>query len=181
MRLSLIGISSCAAIAWLIAASIGYTGTLPPQTENWLSYRNDTLNYSFKYPLELGLVHRSVPEFQMPGLVEIVDLVSRSESAPVLRVMVFETGGNRLALTYDFDFLKKVCKNYREFQVHGRTAVNCVTCGSAACSWTVHVPGEREYRIFPVTSNDHEKLSAEDGRFPLRSIIDSFKFSNKPQ
>jgi hypothetical protein len=174
MRITLIDVVPHIVVAWLVATMVACAKVTPEQNENWVSYHSHALNYSFKHPPELRLIRRSVPEFRMEGLVEAVDLVSESDS--VLRVMVFEPAGNPLAPVYDFKFLKEVCRNYGEFQIHDRTAVNCVTCGRASCQWRVYVPGAREYRIFSLTSIESEKPMPEDGRFPLRSIINSFMF-----
>jgi hypothetical protein len=103
-------------VAWLVATMVGCAKVTLQQNENWVSYHSHALNYSFKHPPELRLIRRSVPEFRMEGLVEAVDLVSESDS--VLRVMIFDPAGNPLAPVYDFKFLKEVCRNYVEFQIH---------------------------------------------------------------
>jgi hypothetical protein len=111
------------------------------------------------------------------GLIDAIDLNAESESSTVFRVLVVDTHASRSAQTSDATFLRQVCKAYQEFQIDGHLAINCVTCGSAACAWTVHVPGPREFRLFSLLADASENQRPEDGRFPIRSIIKSFRWT----
>lgn len=162
----------------LIAGASPETSLRMQSTTGWVAYRNTALDYSFRYPPGLRLVHLSVPDFHIEGLVEAIQLVSEPDSRIVLRVMVVEPAGNPRVAVYDFEFLRKVCKRYEEFRLADRTAVNCVTCGRASCSWTVDVPGARQFRIFSMLPDEMTKPRAEDAEFPLLSIIQTFRMGS---
>lgn len=106
----------------------------PQETDKWTNFTNPALGYSFRYPKYLHLVHRPLAEMHIEGLIDAIDLKAESESSSVFRVLVVDAHASRSAWTSDAPFLRKVCKAYQEFQIDGRLAINCVTCGSAACA-----------------------------------------------
>lgn len=114
----------------------------------------------------------------MEGMLEGIDIKDKSGEV-ALRILVVQTAGNRMVAVHDRPFLRKVCKNYEEFRVGGRSAVNCVTCGSAACSWTVYVLGKTEFTMLSLHNDSREGVRPEDRKFPLRKIIDSFSWDTK--
>ena len=149
----------------------------PRKADQWTKFSNPALGYSFRYPKYLHLVRRPLAEMNIEGLIDAIDLKADSESSSVFRVLVVDTRASRSARASDSVFLRQVCKSYQEFQIDGRLAINCVTCGSAACAWTVHVPGSREFRLLSLLADANEKPGPEDGLFPIRSIIKSFRWT----
>ena len=68
-------------------------------------------------------------------------------------------------------------KGYRETKVGGRVAAQAVTCGRAACSWRIHVPGSGDVSIFTFDPDESGKTGPDNARYPLPAIIDSIKFA----
>src|SRR5262245_3642914 len=71
--------------------------------------------------------------------------------------------------------MQETCESYDEFHIDGRLAINCVSCGRAACRWGVVVPGPRVFTILS-RGREGEESHPSDGRFPIRSIINSFRW-----
>lgn len=167
-----IGLTSSVSIAVICLAGAGAR----EETARWATFSNPMLDYSFRYPAELRLERPPVADFSMAGLVDAVDLKAGPESELVLRVLVLEASGNPLVPVNDPQLLRSVCKTYEEMQIDGRLAINCVSCGRASCAWTVYVPGAREFRMLSGPSDTQEGQSPQDGRFPIRSIINGFRW-----
>lgn len=163
------------ALMLLIACAGNAATTDAINIGQWRTFTNEALDYSFRYPPDLRLKHRPVTDFGIEGLVEAVDLVWGPESIVVLRVLVVEANGNPRVTVFDSPMLQNVCRTYEEFFVGGRLAVNCVSCGRGACGWTVYVPGSHEFRMLTLTSA-RERQRPEDGRFPIRTILSTFRW-----
>lgn len=148
----------------------------PAGETSWTTFRNSTLGYSFRYPSDLEVNRPPVANFGIEGLVDVVDLRSVRGRQNVFRVLVVEARGNPRVTVYDPPFLRKVCKTHEEFRIDGRLAINCVTCGRASCAWTVYVPGSREFHMLSGLTSEREEPRPRDGQFPIRSIIDSFRW-----
>jgi hypothetical protein len=118
---------------------------------------------------------QDLSSFNVEGLVAAVDLMNEAGSTPVLRFMVSEPAGNRLAVSYDKTFLRKVCKSYAAMRIGERDAVSCVTCGRGACHWAVHVLGQRQFTIMSFLPGEEGKGGPMDGEFPLLTIIRSLE------
>ena len=160
-------------------AALAVLGTLMQVPSQSLpnEYRNDKEKFTIRYPDGIRPRERDAKDFGAldMGWETVVDFVSSEPNAhTVLRVIAVRP---KLP-TYrplNFDRLRS-SKHFREMNVGGRKAATCVTCGRAACSWTVHVTGLPELRI---VSQDREASAArepQDGAYPLKSMIDSIRF-----
>jgi hypothetical protein len=109
-------------------------------------------------------------------LAEVIDLESIAGTETPFRVMVTVPTGSLTQAKEDVESLRKLCKSYREFRIDGRLAIDCVTCGSAACSGEVHVPGNPTFVMLSFT-HDGPRPGAVDKPFEARDIIDSFRWS----
>jgi hypothetical protein len=141
----------------------------------WPTYRHPALGFSFRHPPDLGVLPLDPTSFHIEGLVAAVDLVTRGDARVVLRFMVSEPIGNPLAVNYDRDYLRRVCSTYTEMAIGQLVAVNCVTCGSAACSWQTHILGRRQFRIMSFLDDEEAKAGPSNGTFPILTIIQSLK------
>ncbi len=147
-----------------------------PVVATWLTYTHPTVPFSFKHPPGLTVEPLDPSSFNIEGLVAAVDLMKDGpRSGPILRFMVSEPAGNPLAVSYDESFLRKVCKSYIAMKIGERKAVSCVTCGRAACHWTVHVLGPRQFSIMSFLPEEDGKSGPTDGQFPLLTIIRSLE------
>jgi len=159
----------------LVAATSIASGKRATPAE-WKTYANAQFSYSFRYPADLKPARSPISKSGIVGLVDAVDLKSRSGQI-VLRVLVVQANGNPMAAPSDPAFLRKVCKKYEEFRIDGRLAINCVSCGSAACNWGVSVPGATEFHILSLLTGYQPALRPTDGRYPIRSIIETFRWN----
>ncbi len=141
-------------------------------------YRNVEVGFSIRCAVSMKPVLRDPDEFGGTdmGWKLVLDFVTSGDNpVTALRLIVKEP---RLP-TYpptDLAALRAVCKTYAITSVGQRLALTCVTCGRAACSWTVHVQGQPEFSIL---SLDHEASTTsvpEDGDLPIRSMIESIRF-----
>jgi hypothetical protein len=148
--------------------------------KDWLTYSNATYGFSFHYPKTLVVNNRDVALYHIEGQVLFLTLNDKNNlnGPAVLAIHVMEPYGNKMVAVYDFPFLRKVCKKYTEVNLGGRKAVNCITYGRAACQWEIIVPGVQEFHIQTVLSEESVQDGPQDGEYPLRSIIDSVKFTN---
>lgn len=151
-------------------------------TADWLIYRNDSYGFSFHYPKNLLVIQRNPEDFGIKNLVFALDI--REQENPkviILRILlkVPETKSEdspKIPLP-DINFYKKVCKKYKEFRLDNRTAINCVTCGSAACHWQVHVLCPNNlFSILTLISDESMKDGPEDGTYPILTIINTLCF-----
>ena len=153
-----------------------------PSAENivpkkaWATFSNPALGYSFRYPKSLHVVRRLLNSFNIEGLAEVIDLESSAGTETPFRVLVTVPTGSLTQAKEDVESLRKVCKSYREFRIDGRPAIDCVTCGSAACSWEVHVPGNPTFVMLSFT-NQGSRPGAVDKPFEVKDIIGSFRWT----
>lgn len=155
-----------------------------PQPANlpatWKTFEDRTVGVSFRYPRALRVESRDVHQFNIEGLVAAIDLISESEGETILRFMITDPRGNRMAVDYTPEFLHRVCKTYRRMRVDSRDAANCVTCGSGGCEWTVHVFGYPQVEVFTGVADERYKPAPDDATFPLLTIIKSLRVSDRP-
>jgi len=156
-------------------AADGRSQTQLPSDAAWVTYRHPTVPFSFRHPPGLTVQRWDLSFFNIEGLVAAVDLTNGAGSSPVLRFLVSEPAGNRLAVSYDKTFLRKVCKSYAAMKIGEREAVSCVTCGRGACQWAVHVLGQRQFTIMSFLPGEEGKLGPIDGEFPLLTIVRSLE------
>ena len=147
--------------------------------QHWSTYSNDSYGVSFDYPETLVVTTRSVDFFHIEGIVLCIELVDKKNpEIIVLRLLISEPSNNPLATKEDFDYLRKACKKYKELTIGNRRAVNCVTCGSAACSWKIVFPGKRQLETFTMLTDEIEQIEPKDRTYPIKTIINSLKFTN---
>ncbi len=120
----------------------------------------------------------SLVNSEFKGLVRAVQVVDDPDRRPVLRVMITDT---RLphALVKNEAFLRRACKILEPFSVAARSAFNCVSCGRAACTWEIVIPGTRQFEIFTMVSEESGKPRPEDGDYPILSMIKSFELKEE--
>lgn len=181
IRLNIMSYIRAACLGFVVALTVG-SGIAEAQQAlkhqaSWRLYKHPTLGFCFRHPQNLKPVARDVESFHIEGLVAVIDLMSGGNSPTVLRFMASEPAGNPLAVNYDRAFLRKVCKTYSTMKIGDAEAVNCVSCGRAACHWTVHTLGRRQMKIFTLRPNDAEKAGPQNGTFPLLAIIKSLEVS----
>jgi hypothetical protein len=148
-----------------------------PSNADWVTYTHPTVPFSFRHPPALT-VERRDSLLLSEGLVAAVDVMDRNGSGPVLRFIVSEPAGNRLAVSYDETLLHKVCNSYQAMKIAERDAVSCVTCGRASCHWAVHVLGQRQFAIMSFLPEEEGKAAPADGTFPLLTMIRSLRSSS---
>ena len=165
-----------AALACAVNVSAVVPAAAASQTDRvWNTYRDATLGFSFEFPADLSLERKDVEAFNIEGLVGVIDVVAKSRSLIVLRVFTFE-GSNPMTPRYDRATLRKVCKNFKDIKLRdGAGAINCVTCGRGACSWSVYVLGERWFELISFGSYSGSTPEPRDGRFPLLTMVRSFR------
>ena len=152
----------------------------PPEPSiAWVTYRDPTFGFSFAHPATLRVVPLRPTEFHIAGLIQAVQLVDDTDSSPILRVLVKDTVRDPKASVQDEAFLRKTCKTLETLSVSGRRGFSCVSCGSASCAWRVVVPGNREFTLFTMDPQESLKPRPEDGRYPLLSIIRSFRIEDE--
>jgi hypothetical protein len=146
---------------------------------NWFIYKSDIHRFSFSYPPTIAVRTRPVDFFHIEGLVDCIELVDKRKTDKIiLRFMIREPSTNPRALVKDAAFLKKTCKKYKEMSIDGRAAINCKTCGRAACSWEIVIPGIKQFDIFTLLTKESETEEPKDDKYPIRSIIESIKWSD---
>src|SRR5919106_109517 len=64
----------------------------------WVTYSHPTVHFSFRHPPGLTVEARDLSSFNIGGLVAAVDFVNGAGSETVLRFMVSEPAGDRLAV-----------------------------------------------------------------------------------
>lgn len=149
------------------------------EPQKWHTYHNDEYGLSFVYPENLIVTTRNVDFFHIEGLVHCIELVDKQiPNTIALRLMISEPLNNPLAVKEDYAFLRKVCKKYKEITIGGRRAVNCVSCGSAACQWKIVFPGSRQLKVFTMLMDEIEQSEPKNRTYPILSIINSIEFRN---
>ena len=150
-------------------------------TTDWHWYCDEHNGFSFRYPKNLMLIQNDIKSSNMKELVVSLDIKDPGNPRVVLRILVTvprigPEDDPKIPLR-SVSFYKKVCKKYREFILDNRTAITCVTCGSAACHWRVIVfSPKNQFRMLTFLADEHEKDGPEDGTYPILTIINSFCF-----
>jgi hypothetical protein len=145
----------------------------------WLTYVNKEIGFSVKYPQSMEIRILDPKVFHIDNWVLGLEIIDKTNPVnAVIRMIVKERGDNRMVADENLAFLKAVCKTYKEFALDTRTAVNCTTCASASCDWSVRIPGDKQFTIFSMIGSELTKPGPEDAEYPILSIIRSIKFSN---
>jgi hypothetical protein len=172
---------------------------VPSDTANWPRFRDEAHRLSFAYPPELHPVISPAEQLRgIGGWVSRVLLVADdsggTEKLPVLAVSVFVCDDPALdprVPCADESFYRNVCDRFEKFPLGDATAIQCVTYGRAACSWSAVVLREKgSVRIStPAADRDanwnlktNTRVACADAvvairtELPLKQVLASFRF-----
>jgi len=178
----------------LIAAALCSPFTAPSASaadSDWVVYENPNIRLTFRHPP--GLWTREAPDQIRAGLgaAAVIELVGKTELDPatiVLRFVIdpFKDPQFSSDVTRTGDDLAHErigCSSYSYLTIDGHQALNCVTCGRAACSWTVMLAKPIRCRILSFedrkTFGKRTAMRPHDGRFPILSILRSIRFTSE--
>jgi len=153
-------------------------------TQDWILYRNAATRISFRYPPSLRIHERNVQEFGLQDAELIADLVGDTKLDPgtvVLRFIVNRGVATSQTVAARSQFLRSGCKSVSSMPLDGHQTLVCVSCGRAACHWTVEVLEPRECTILTLLAGDDTDQALpppHDGIFPLLSIIKTVHFES---
>jgi len=177
----------------LLAAAIS-SSFLPPSTSAaepvWAVYENRSVGLTFRYPRELWT--REAPDYVKAGIGAraVIELVGKTELEPdaiVLRFIIDpfkdpQFGSHSNPTEDDLAHERAGCKSFSYLTVDGHRALNCVTCGRAACSWTVMLAKPIRCNILSCTDRDtfgnRTAMRPHNNRFPILAILRSIRFTN---
>jgi len=151
-------------------------------TQGWVSYRNTTTGLNFRYPPSLRVHQRDPQQFGLQGAELIVDLVGDTKLNPgtvVLRFIVNRGEATPLTVSQRLKSLRTGCKSLSYIYLDRHRVPVCVSCGRAACHWSVEVLQPRECTILTLLGGadyDEGQPPPRDGIFPLLSIIETLHF-----
>jgi len=178
----------------LLVAGTICSSFLQPSTSaaesDWAVYENRGVGLTFRYPR--GLRTREAPDSIRVGLGAraVIELVGKTELEPdaiVLRFIIdpfkgSQFGSDSTPTEDDLAHERAGCKSFSYLTIDGHRALNCVTCGRAACSWTVMLAKPVRCNILSFTDRDafgdRTAMRPHDNRFPILSILRSIRFTN---
>ena len=139
------------AVACISNLPIGFAAA----DNEWLSYQNRITGLSFRYPPSLWVRERKTEEFPIPAVVAVIELLGRTDLDPdtiVLRFFVKDEHpkpGLRISgpPPRSLRDLRRGCVSWSYLVIDEHNSVVCVTCGRAACSWTVEMLYPRQCSI----------------------------------
>lgn len=159
----------------LIASGI-LVGSALGAAPNWISYENPKVGLAFRYPSDLR-VREAPEEIQREvGTESIIEITSGHPATVVLRFIVRPTS---IWQAPDLFSLRRGCRSSTGLQIDGHPGLVCVTCGRAACSWTIHMIKPTHLTILSLTREANlgrTPIAPHDGRFPILSIIRTLHF-----
>jgi len=167
---------------------------------DWHAYRNRSTGLSFRYPANLRIQERdlSVGGGWPPDLVEITDLIGDTPSNPGSIVLSFTVNSGphpesseakelASAKTRHLNEAAAIRTGVQQYsavmRLDSHDALMGVHCGSAACHWRVTIVEPRQCTIQSGLAGadlDESDPPLHDGRFPLRSIIETVHFDAPP-
>lgn len=168
------------------------------QNLGWLHYNDNTSGLSFRYPPSMQvredtkdfLASNPFGHIQKIVILETKELVVPSVGGPGHTVLVFFVKENRIfpdrPWVETFETEQKGCRRWRSHIINGHRALECISCGSAACDLsielfdphrcTIHVDALQE-GIFG-GNGDFLNQKLYDASLPVPSIIDSIHFAS---
>jgi hypothetical protein len=177
---------------WLIAAAICSSFVQPSTSAaepDWAVYENRTVGLTFRYPR--GLRTREAPDYIRAGVGAraVIELVGKTELEPdaiVLRFIIDpfkdpQFGSDSIPTEDYLAHERTGCNSFSYLTIDGHRALNCVTCGRAACSWTLML--EKPVRCNILSFTDRETfgnrtaMRPHDSRFPILSILRTIRFT----
>jgi hypothetical protein len=177
----------------LLIAAVVCSSFMQPSTStaepDWAVYENSTVGLTFRYPR--GLWIREAPDYVRAGLGAraVIELVGKAELEPeavVLRFIIepFKDPpftSDSIPTEGHLANERTGCNAFSYLTIDGHRALNCVTCGRAACSWTLMLATPVRCNILSFT--DHETfgkrtaMRPHDSRFPILSILRTIRFT----
>ncbi|MGB9456184.1 MAG: hypothetical protein WCB12_09085 [Bryobacteraceae bacterium] len=151
-------------------------------TDGWALYRSAATGLSFRHPPSLRVHERDPQEFGLQDAELIVDLIRDTKLNPgtvVLRFIVNRGGATPQTVSQRLKSLRMSCRSLSFVFVNGNRTPVCVSCGRAACHWTVDVLQPRECTILTLLAGsdaDQAQPPPHDGILPLLSIIETVHF-----
>ncbi len=160
----------------LLVASGILVGSASGAAPNWISYENPKVGLAFRYPSDLRV--REAPEEirREVGAESIIEITSGRPATVVVRFIVRPT---RIWQAPDLSSLGRGCRSSSALEIDGYQGLVCVTCGRAACSWTIHMVKPTHLAILSLAREANlgrTPPAPHDGRFPILSIIRTLHF-----
>jgi TonB family protein len=160
----------------LLVASGILVGSAPGAAPNWISYENPKVGFAFRYPSDLRVREAPEESRREVGAESIIEITSGRPATVVLRFIVRPTS---IWQAPDLSSLRHGCRSSSGLQIDGYPGLVCVTCGRAACSWTIHMIKPTQLAILSLTREANlgrTPPAPHDGRFPILSIIRTLHF-----
>jgi len=155
----------------------------------WLGYHNPATGLSFQYPAALRIHERNPRSFGLPQAEEITDLVGDTKVNSGIVVLRFIVSRGKItpdqaavkakSLREEYASETDPRKTLTPMRLDGHEALVTVSCGRAACQWTLNILQPRECKIVSLVgaAQYEEGLPPpHDGLFPLVSIIRTVHF-----
>jgi hypothetical protein len=150
---------------------------------DWVLYENPSVGLTFRHPPDLRT--REAADYVRTGLnaKAVIELVGRTEQDPdtiVLRFIVepFQDPPFRSDWNSAGEYLaheRAGCNSSTYLSIDGHRALNCVSCGRAACSWMLILVERLRLNILSFadaeTFGKRTAMRPHDGRFPILSIL----------
>jgi hypothetical protein len=166
------------------------------KTSGWLEYDDTTSGLSFRYPSSMR-VREDTQSFKVDNpyghIQKIVVLETKESVLPNVEpgeVLIFFIKDNGLfperPWVETFETERKGCRSWRSRTIDGHRALECISCGSAACNLNIELFDPHRCTImegnlvwsYAAAEGDSTYLKLHDGRLPLLSIVNSVHFKS---
>jgi hypothetical protein len=155
---------------------------VPVNTGGWPLFRDTLTGLTFRYPPSLRIRLRNPQDFGLLDAALIVDLVGDTAMNPETTVLRFIVDrGNPTAETTALKVrgFRSACRSLTTMTIDDHRAFVCVSCGRAACQWSVNILKPRRCTILTLlggADSDWATPPPRDGIFPLLTIIKTLHF-----
>jgi hypothetical protein len=149
----------------------------------WRTYSSTELGFSLRYPTDLFEPDVWALDNGDPDRLTFVDFLARALDpehghTKALRIAVRQHAPNSALPPPGF---YRRFRDFKELSIGGRTAAQHVSCGRAACQWSIEVVvGSREFSIFTMDPDETAKSGPDNERYPLVPMIESIAFEPTP-
>lgn len=162
----------------LVVAAFGANQRTSIAYSGWRTYSNSDYGVSFRYPPTMKML---VLNPQAPGIPNLVlRIVLKTKSKPMTNIVglfVLKPDKNSMVLYPSKAFLKKTCRNYGELKYGGYEVLRCVSCGRAACSWTMYHLGRFAYEWVDIRPKTPRSYAPGNHGYPVLDIIKSAHYA----
>lgn len=157
---------------------------------DWVVYENPSVGLTFRHPPDLRTTEAADHIRTGLNAKAVIELVGRTEQDPdtiVLRFIIepFRDPPFKSDWTGAGDYLaheRAGCNSSTYLSIDGHRALNCVSCGRAACSWTVVLAEPLRCNILTFadaeTFGKRTAMRPHDGHFPILSILRTLHFTS---